>query len=179
MGYSERQAVMESKVGAAYLLNGPPNMKEEQHQRMKEGLARIMRLGGVFASEGKAHPHTGSEVPWNTVRVGGDPPAGVISMRHDSAVQLLGACGVHPGLVGIERGEGPANREAWRQFLYSTIAPVARLAITSELNRKLGTDITLTFDDLNASDIQGRARSYASLIKANMEPGKAEKLCGF
>lgn len=176
VGFSERLAVMESMVGAAYLLPGR-RMNDEEFYRYKEALASIMRRGGVFSPE--ARNSAGGEEQWSVTRIGANPPDGVVSMRHDSAVQLLGACGVHPGLVGIERGEGTATREVWRQFLYATIAPVARLAITSEMNRKLGTEITLTFEDLNASDIQGRARSYASLIKAGMKPEKAEKLCGF
>ena len=82
-------------------------------------------------------------------------------------------------MVGIERGEGTASREQWRQFLYATIEPVARLAIADELNRKLDTDVRLAFDDLAASDIQGRARAYGALVKAEMDPKQAARLCGF
>ena len=167
----------EAGIPAGYLVQHGGTMDEPQFQKFAEALQGIR--GKITAFMNKKHTHTGSELPFKAERIGGSPPDAINVLRNDSAVQLLAACGVHPGLVGIERGEGTASREQWRQFLYATIEPVARLAITDEINRKLDTGIRLAFDDLAASDIQGRARAFGALVKAEMDPTQAARLCGF
>ncbi|MYG65762.1 MAG: phage portal protein [Gammaproteobacteria bacterium] len=167
----------EAGIPAGYLVQEGGNMNDLQFERFSEALQNIR--GRINAFMNKKHPSTGGELPFKAERIGGNPPDSINVLRNDSAVQLLAACGVHPGLVGIERGEGTASREQWRQFLYATIEPVARLAIADELDAKLDTGIRLAFDDLAASDIQGRARAYGTLTKGGMDKGKAARLCGF
>lgn len=71
-----------------------------------------------------------------------------------------------------------SRRESWRQFLHGTVTPLAN-AVQLELSRKLGTEVRIEFDKFFASDVQGRARSYQSLVTAGMPPAKASAVCGF
>ena len=59
----------------------------------------------------------------------------------------------------LERADGTALREAWRQFLHASVMPVS-LSVSAELSEKLDTDIRLSFDRMFASDLSGRARAF-------------------
>ena len=71
------------------------------------------------------------------------------------------ACGVPMSL--IDPASAASNREGFRQFLFGSVLPLARL-VETELSEKLGGTITLSFKRLMASDTQGRARSVKALV---------------
>ena len=78
----------------------------------------------------------------------------------------------------VEKSEGGGARESYRRFLFSSLAPVARL-VGAELADKLGVDgLNLNFDALMAGDIQSRARSLASMTNAGMPLDRAALLAG-
>lgn len=113
---------------------------------------------------------------WSPKRVGADPPETLPKLRTDAALHVLAACGVPTEL--LEAGEGTRKREAWRQFLHGTVQPVAKL-VTAELAEKLDTpDLSLSFEGLFASDLQGRARSFQSMVGGGMDVAKAAALSG-
>ena len=68
-------------------------------------------------------------------------------------------------------------RESFRQFLFLTIAPAGRI-VAREAQRVLGGSGSLDWSALAASDITGRARAYAALIKAGMESDEAKRIAG-
>lgn len=113
---------------------------------------------------------------WNPQRFGPEYTAGVVGIRAQLADGIASSCGIPPALV---RGDADATslRESWRQFLHGTVQPVADLA-AEELSMKLERSITLTFDRLFASDLQGRARSFQSMVGGGMEVEKAAMLSG-
>ena len=51
--------------------------------------------------------------------------------------------------------------------------------MVEELREKLHPDAELDFSALRAGDIQGTARAYAGLIKADMKPADAARIVGF
>lgn len=112
---------------------------------------------------------------WTPKRIGANPPATLVQLRGDFAQSILAAAGIPPILA--MGGDSTGMREAWRLFLHSTIAPVARL-VEEELTVKLERDIVLNFDRLMASDIQGRARSFQSMVGGGMAVEKAAMLAG-
>ena len=85
------------------------------------------------------------------------------------------------GLSGIPssiHGTGGSARESYRQFLSSTIQPLAKLVV-EELAVKLATPaLALDFTELRAADISGRARAYGVLINAGMPPSEAAEATG-
>lgn len=117
---------------------------------------------------------------WMTKRFGPDPPAPLVSLRSDAAVAVLSAAGVPPTLAQAN-SDGTAQRESWRRFLFGTILPIAAILLP-ELRDKLGAPaLDLTFEGLAASDVQGRARAWRSLVGKDekMAPADARRLVGF
>ena len=64
------------------------------------------------------------------------------------------------------------------RYVHVTAEPVSRV-IATELADKLATpDLSFDFSALFASDLSGRARSFASMVKAGMPLDKAAGLAG-
>ena len=57
------------------------------------------------------------------------------------------------------------------------IAPLGRI-VADELTRKLEVDVVLTWDELRASDLAGRAQAFQSMVGGGMDPAKAAGLAG-
>ena len=108
-------------------------------------------------------------------RIGANPPEVLATLRSDAALSVLAACGVP--VTMLERADGTALREAWRQFLHSSVVPVAAL-VSAELSDKLAVDVGLSFDRMFASDLSGRARAFQSMVGGGMDVAKAAALAG-
>ena len=114
---------------------------------------------------------------WNPNRMGPEYHENIPPVRQGLSDHVSAAAGVPPPLIRGD-SDGTGLREAWRQFLHATIQPVARI-ISGELAMKLDTpDLTLSFDRLMASDLQGRARSFQSMVGGGMDVTKAAMLAG-
>ena len=112
---------------------------------------------------------------WATTRIGPEPPDSLVKLQAQATREILSACGFSPAL--FDATAAAAAREAWRQALHAVIMPLSRI-VEQELTAKLDADVTLNFDSLMASDIQGRARSFQSMVTAGMELSKAANLSG-
>ena len=121
---------------------------------------------------------TGGSGPadWRARRLGADPPEGLVELRRDAAAEVLAACGVPVELVTAS-GASAGEREAWRRFLHGSVQPVAAL-IREELRAKLDTGLSLSFAELRASDLAGRARAYKQLRDAEIPDAEARRICG-
>ena len=73
--------------------------------------------------------------------------------------ELAAAFGVSPSLFSPS-GDGSGQRESWRRFWISTIAPIGRI-LETELRAKLDESASVTFEALRASDEDGRSRAVA------------------
>ena len=114
---------------------------------------------------------------WTPRRLGPEFTDAQIKLRQQLVDHVAASAGVPAALL---RGDpdGTALRENGRQFLHATIQPVARIII-GELQHKLDTpDLMMKFDALMASDIQGIARAFQSMVVGGMEPAKAATLSG-
>lgn len=114
---------------------------------------------------------------WQKTRLGADPPQSLLNLRAMLTTSLAAAAGIPAALVVSESSEA-GRRESWRQFLHGTIAQIGTV-IQEELQAKLDPNIRIDFEKLFASDVQGRARAYGSLIQAGMEPAMAAHFTGF
>ncbi len=113
---------------------------------------------------------------FRSIRLGANPPPTLNDLRGSLAEHVLAACGVPVALLG--RSDGTLLRESWREFLHGSVEPVARIA-AHELGRKLDVpDLAFKFDALRASDVQGRARAFGSLVTAGMPPEQAAIVAG-
>ena len=113
---------------------------------------------------------------WQKTRLGADPPQALMELRSKVTMSLAHAAGIPTAVLAGDSDVG--SREAWRQFLHGTIAPLGEI-IEEELRMKLAPDITLDFENLFASDVQGRARAFGSLIQAGMPMAQAAMYTGF
>ena len=127
------------------------------------------------ASKGWGEGTTTAASDWISRRLGADPPDSVVQLRGDAHNAILAAAGVPPQLFAA--GPSQAAREAFRYLLHATINPIASM-LEEEASRKFGFPTRLDFTALSAADIQGRARSFQSLVGGGMELERAAAISG-
>ena len=108
-------------------------------------------------------------------RIGANIPQSTIQAYKEFRNELYSVYGVPLAL--IEQSDGTGRREAWRQFLFGTIAPIGKL-IENELRDKYDFGLKLNFEELRASDLTGRARAFQSLVGGGMSVEQAAGLSG-
>lgn len=109
---------------------------------------------------------------WNASRLGANLPQSIAQIYKELHEQTIVLCGVPLSVVNQS-----AQREAWRQFIFGTIAPLGKL-IVAELRKHIGNDLSLNFEELRASDITGRARAFQSLVGGGLDLNQAAQLSG-
>ena len=119
-------------------------------------------------SEGKNNAPRGD---WEARRLGAAFPMPNVSLHDQVYRHVLSACGI-PVELGISGGSGQGSREAYRRFIFSSVMPLSKI-VEGELSKKLGVTVTLSFKDLQAHDLSGRATSYKKLIESGMSPADA------
>ena len=90
---------------------------------------------------------------------GPEPNQVTESLRTSTGQDIVNAYGIPP-VIFDARGDGSARREAYRQFMLSTVAPVGAL-LQAELRDKLDDAAAVGFDALAAHDVDARSRAVA------------------
>ena len=137
------------------------------------GALAIAETTAAGWGEGRAVAPT---TDWRPIRIGGAPPDSLAQLRDDSAQLVLAACGIPPALA-LGREGGTSQRESYRRFAASTIAPALRL-VEAELREKLEPQLALGSDRLNAADLTGRARALGQMVTAGVALEDARRLAG-
>ncbi len=183
----ERVLGEEASATVGYVLPVPQEPKADDAaqnplQKLQNQLAALKGKLALVRSQstfGEANGQRTQE--WTARRLGASPPRELVELRYQATASLLAVYGVSPAIMGLSQGGtgiAPAGqREAWRQFLHATVQPIARL-IEHEASLKLGKDIRFGFDRLFASDLQGRARAFQSMVAGGMDATKAAALSG-
>ena len=99
----------------------------------------IKKLNGAVAlvqSQDSMGSADRGRADWQGRRLGFDAPSSLVDVASQATREVLAACGVSPAL--FDASAAAAAREAWRQLLFGTIAPLGRL-VSDELSRKLET----------------------------------------
>ena len=132
--------------------------------------------GGVAIVEGGDFDSVGQpSADYVTRRFGAEPPKGLVDLHMNASKEVYAACGLNAALWGA--GDSAATREAWRLALFGVIAPLGKL-VEQELRMKLEDDITISWQELRASDLSGRARAFQSLVGGGMDIEKAVAIAG-
>ena len=119
---------------------------------------------------------SGASARYDQKRFGAAPPSGLVDLHKTASMEVYSACGVSPLIFAA--GQGTAAREGYRQTLFGCIAPLGKL-VETELRAKLDDDsIALSWDELRAADISGRARAFQSLVGGGMALDRAAALSG-
>ena len=153
-------------------LGAPVEKLQEDIRKLKGNLALLPSTSQGYGAGQTGAPPT----DFRPQRIGANPPQSAVQLRREAEQSLLAACGVPVGLLAGE--SGTALREAYREFLHLSIAPVA-LAVGDQIGARFDLDdFTLTFDRLFASDLSGRARAFQSMVKGGIPVEKAAALAG-
>ena len=112
---------------------------------------------------------------WEVSSINPSPTQAMVDLNSQASREVLMANGLSPAL--FDATAAAAAREAWRQALHQLIAPCGRL-VQTELRAKIHPEISISWDNLMASDLTGRARAFSTMATAGMELSKAAQLSG-
>ena len=116
-----------------------------------------------------------AKVDLQTYRFGAEPPQSLVNLEELAFREIVAACGLSVALWGA--GDSAATREAWRLALFSVIAPLGKL-VSRELTDKLGDSVDLSWMELRATDLAGRARAFQSMVGGGMAVADAVAVSG-
>ena len=139
---------------------------------LKGSLAVVEDAFDQFAT-GSAAP--GAAANWQARRLGAAPPESLVQLAQTATREVLASVGLSPAV--FDATAGSASREAWRQTLFGVVAPLGRI-VEAELRAKLSDSVSLSWDELRASDLAGRARAFQSMVGGGMDVAKAAALAG-
>ncbi len=165
----------ESSGPRGMLLGIPIDGQDPTVTGLRQDIANMKGKLGLMETKGWGGAPGGGEVDGKPQRVGPAPTAALVELFKISREDVLSACGINPSLV--MDAQGTAQREAYRQFLFGTVAPLGRM-VAAELSEKLDTTIRLDWEELRASDIAGRARAFGIMVGNGMETDRAAALSG-
>ena len=136
--------------------------------------------GQVLAVEtqmaGADSPASAPRKDFQVARFGANPPQGLIELRDKVASDIAGACGVPRGLLDSSTG-GQAAREAWRQFIATSVDGLAR-RLESQLVEQLGVQIRIDSTPLAGRDLAARAAAFLRLQKGGVPIADARAAAG-
>jgi len=173
----EASTATEAGAAVGYLLPVPSDGEAGNVEALKMDLADLRgRIAVVETTrggwgEGAAAP----QGDYRLARMGPNFPDSIGDMLTRAQESVLAACGYPIQLVRSEGG-AQGQREAWRRYLHGTVAPLGR--IVEQAAAEIDRPIMLGWDALFASDIQGRARAFQSMVNGGMEVERAATLSG-
>ena len=116
-----------------------------------------------------------TKVDLKTERFGAEPPASLVDLVDVSSREIYAACGFNSALWG--GSQAASVREAWRLALFGVLSPLGRL-VEAELQDKLDDGVSLSWQELRASDLSGRARAFQSMVGGGMPVDQAVAVAG-
>ena len=116
-----------------------------------------------------------AKVSMKTERFGAEPPASLVELMSVASREIYAACGFNAALWG--GSQAASVREAWRLALFGVLSPLGRL-VEAELRTKLEDTVTLSWQELRASDLSGRARAFQSMVGGGMTVAEAVSVAG-
>ena len=145
---------------------GGENKESDNLSDLRSDLTNLKgRVGLVETLAGKAGvtPARSRKKTSCLLRFGIDPPEAVVSLRNDVAVSVLSCCLIPPSLAASV-SDGTAQRESYRRWIQSGIAPTGRI-VAAEFSRVLDVEISFEWSSLAASDVTGKSRAALALSK--------------
>ena len=170
----ERRLAQEASTATSYVLPLPEAADVELLKAdIKKGAGKLLIVDTTSTGWGDGSI-AAPQRDWKANRLGADPPDSLGKLRSDVKNDIFGVFGIPSSI----HGTGGSARESYRQFLSSTIQPLAKLVV-EELATKLDTPtLALDFTELRAADIASRARAYGVLVNAGMPPAEAAEATG-
>ena len=157
----------EASAAVGYLLPIPQDGASGNVETLRNDLATLKgRIAVIETTRGGwGEGTTGApRRDYALERMGANIPEGNTALYTYATEVALAACGYPVQL--LQRSDGVGQREAWRRYLHGTVAPLGNL-IEAEAER-IGLPIAISWDNLFASDVVGRARAFQSLVGGGM-----------
>lgn len=168
----------ETSGAVGYLLPIPTSGDDPSVENLKTDIAGLQGKTAVVETTAGGWGEGRLAAPsqdYSPKRIGPNPPDSVIRLHNQALGEILAVLGVPVELVTASDGTG--QREAWRRCLHGTIQPLGTL-ISSELSRVYSRPVSINFDRLMASDVQGRARAFQSMVGGGMSVAEAAAQSG-
>ena len=109
-------------------------------------------------------------------RFGANPPRHLVELREQVARDVGGACGVPRALLDSS-ASGQAAREAWRQFVSTSVDGLCR-RIEAQVLDQLGVDVKIDTSPLGGRDLLARASALRRFTEAGMSVADARDAAG-
>ena len=170
----ERRLAEEASTVVGFMLPLPEGGNVDKLKAdLKKGAGKLHIVDTTAAAWGDGTAAAPRQ-DWKSNRLGASPPDSLGKLRSDVKADIFGVYGIPSSI----HGTGGSARESYRQFLSSTIQPLAKLVV-EELADKLDTPtLSLDFTELRAADIASRARAFKQLVEAGMDAAKAASVTG-
>ena len=154
--------------------------KDGEDSTISELIADVKTAqGAMLFVEGMADGWEGGDQAsgdWGVKHFGPSVGAGMVEVAKMARSEALGALGINEALFG-GGADSAALRESWRLALFSLIGPLGNL-VESELRAKIDPSISLSWTELRASDLAGRARAFKTMVEAGKTVEEATQIAG-
>ena len=164
----------ESSGPVGNLLGIPADGADATVQALKADIANARGRTAMIEIGDWGNSGGDAKVDLQTKRFGAEPPASLVELVDVSSREIYAACGFNGALWG---GSSSGTREAWRLALFSVLAPLGKM-VESELRTKLDDEVSLSWQELRASDLSGRARAFQSMVGGGMTVAEAVSVAG-
>ena len=170
-----RALAEESSGPVGRLLGVPVDGKDETVAGLKADITNAKGRVALLESGDWGSASGESKLDLESRRFGAEPPASLVELVDVSSREIIAACGLNGALWGSSQAAG--TREAWRLCLFSVLSPLGNM-VESELQDKLEDTVTLSWQELRASDLSGRARAFQSMVGGGMAVDQAVAVAG-
>ena len=121
-------------------------------------------------------PASAPRKDFQVARFGANPPRDLVELRANVTRDIGSACGIPRGLLD-STASGQAAREAWRQFISTSIDGLAR-RLEAQLYAQLGVEVAIDTGPLGGRDLLARASAFRRFTEAGMTVADARDAAG-
>ena len=121
-------------------------------------------------------PASAPRKDFQVARFGANPPRDLVELRANVTRDIGGACGIPRSLLD-STASGQASREAWRQFVSTSVDGLAR-RIEAQILDQLGVDVKIDTGPLGGRDLLARATAFRRFTEAGMSVADARLAAG-
>ena len=109
-------------------------------------------------------------------RFGANPPRDLVELRQQVGRDIGAACGIPRGLIDSS-ASGQMAREAWRQFISTSVDGLAR-RIEAQILDQLGVEVSFDSGPLGGKDLLARASVFRRLVEGKLPIADARIAAG-
>ena len=160
----------------ADLADADPEADPLGQLRRDIGGARGQTLLVETAMAAADSPASAPRRDYQVARFGANPPRDLVELRATVTRDVGSACGIPRALLD-STASGQAAREAWRQFISTSVDGLCR-RLEAQVLDQLGVKVAIDTSPLGGRDLLGRGATVARLVKAGVPIDDARDAAG-